>query len=360
MQVAAHESIRQASMASTSYTPQDLSPSASHTLQEDSPEEEEILIPTSFDFALIDPFAKSVKEAIGWEEEKEAPRKLRKYFPNLKKDPETFPFIEELEELIKDEWQKPDKKTSLNNRIAKLYPLREPMVNPLISAPVVDSSLMRLARHVTLPIEDAVTFRDVMDRKIDLDLKKAYSAAGGACRPAITLAAVGRAITFWAANIEKLLLEAADQEKIISAMQELSLAGDFVAEAAVDIIRSSARAMLASVISRRALWLKPWVADATSKSTWCRIPYDGTNLFGPKLDTAISKVTGGKSGLIPSDRRPKQRNPPFRRQLPERYREARSYKPGREFKRNWRNPQSSFVRVQKPKVPNSGEQQKSF
>lgn len=124
MQVAAHESIRQASMASTSYTPQDLSPSASHTLQEDSPEEEEILIPTSFDFALIDPFAKSVKEAIGWEEEKEAPRKLRKYFPNLKKDPETFPFIEELEELIKDEWQKPDKKNQSEQQDSKTLPIK--------------------------------------------------------------------------------------------------------------------------------------------------------------------------------------------------------------------------------------------
>lgn len=169
------------------------------------------------------------------------------------------------------------------------------------------------------------------------------------------------AITSWTSNIEKLLLEAADQEKITSALQELSLAGDFVAEASVDIIRSSARAMLTAVLSRRVLWLKPWVTDATSKYSWCRIPYDGTNLFGPKLDSAILKITGGKSGLIPSNRRPKQqKNPPFRRHLPERYREARSYRPGKQFKRNWQNPQPSFVRVQKPKAPNSGDQQKSF
>lgn len=54
---------------------------------------------------------------------------------------------------------------------------------------------MRLARHVTLPIEDEVAFRDVLVRKIDLDLKKrAYSATEYACRPAIALAAVGKAI----------------------------------------------------------------------------------------------------------------------------------------------------------------------
>lgn len=51
---------------------------------------------------------------------------------------------------------------SLNNRLTKLYPLKEPNVNTLVSAPVVDASLMRLARHVTLPLEDAVTFRDAL------------------------------------------------------------------------------------------------------------------------------------------------------------------------------------------------------
>lgn len=91
----------------------------------------------------------------------------------MKKEPETFPFIEELEDLIKDEWQKPEKKASLNNRLAKIYPLKEPNVNPLILAPVVDTSLMRLTRPVALPIEDA------LGCKIDLDLKRSCSAAGG-------------------------------------------------------------------------------------------------------------------------------------------------------------------------------------
>lgn len=111
----------------------------------------------------------------------------------------------------------------------------------------------------------------------------------------------------------------------------------------MDKIRSSLRAMLDSVITRRALWLKPWAADAASKTNWCKITYDGTNLFGTKLDTAISKVTDGKSGVIPSDRRPKQQKPPpFRCNLPERYREAKSYRSGKEYRRNWRNLQTSF------------------
>lgn len=110
----------------------------------------------------------------------------------------------------------PDKKTSLNNRLAKLYALKEPNVNPLVFAQVVDALLMRLARHVTLPIEDTLTLRDVLDRKTDLDLKRAQSAAGGTCRPAIALAAVGRVISSWTSDIEKLILKGAEQEKVIT------------------------------------------------------------------------------------------------------------------------------------------------
>lgn len=250
-----------------------------------------------------------MKEAIGWKETKEVPHNIQKYFPNLKKEPESF---------IKDEWERSDNRSNLNNRLEKLYPLKEPNVNPPIHPPVVDASLMCLVRNITLPIEDAVTFRDVLDRKIDLDLKKAYCTAGGASKPAVAAAAaVGQAISGWSANIEKSMCEGADQEKIISALHELKLAGDFV-EASVDI-RSSARAMLASVMARRALWLKPWVVDTASKTNWCKTPYDGVNLFGSKLDSAISTVTGGKSELIPSDRRTKsQKGPSFRRNLPER------------------------------------------
>lgn len=169
---------------------------------------------------------------------------------------------------------------------------------------------------------------------------------------------MGRAISGWTISIEKYLWEGADQGKIIPCLQELKLAGDFVAEALVDNIRSSARVMLASVMARRALWLKPRVADTASKANWCKIPC-GSNLFGSKW--AISKVTGGKSGLIPFDRRLKpQKGLSYRHTLLGRYREANTYRPGREFKRNWRNTQSSFFRMQKSMTTPTGEQQKSF
>lgn len=49
-------------------------------------------------------------------------------------------------------------------------------------------ALMRLAKHVTLPMEDAVTFKDVLDRRTDQDLKKIFLMAGGARKSTIALA----------------------------------------------------------------------------------------------------------------------------------------------------------------------------
>ena len=82
------------------------------------------------------------------------------------------------------------------------------------------------------------------------------------------------------------------KQDIIKALDELKRSDDFVAEAAIDTIRCSARAMLHSVMAKRALWLKPWAADIASEQNWCRIPFDGKALFGERLDKTISRVTG--------------------------------------------------------------------
>lgn len=59
-----------------------------------------------------------MKEAIEWEETKKI-KNFKKYFSDISDIfSETFLFIDELEDLIKDEWQKPEKKTSFSNRLA--------------------------------------------------------------------------------------------------------------------------------------------------------------------------------------------------------------------------------------------------
>lgn len=81
------------------------------------------------------------------------------------------------------------------------------------------------------------------------------------------------------------------------------MAADFVGQTVVDTIRCWANSMLHSVMAKRALWLKPWTAGLASKKNWCKITFDGKALFEEKLNKGISQVTGGKSGLLPQDRK---------------------------------------------------------
>lgn len=98
----------------------------------------------------------------------------------------------------------------------------------------------------------------------------------------------------WSDNIKTALRQGVGSEEIIKELDELKLASDFMAEAANDVLKCSSRAMLYSITPRRALWLKPWSANPTSKQSWCRIPYDGEALFGDKMDAAITRVSGDK------------------------------------------------------------------
>lgn len=72
----------------------------------------------------------------------------------------------------------------------------------LNSPPTVDAAVVRLAKNVTLLMEDSASFKVIMDRRIDLDVKEAYQAAGAACRPALTLTFVASTLKVWTQNIE--------------------------------------------------------------------------------------------------------------------------------------------------------------
>lgn len=213
---------------------------------------------------MVKPFIQAVRSAIAWEDTEEPPQEAKSYFPFLKRKQAFFPLIGEITQIIQNEWSRTDKKLSLG-RLNKLYPLPESGTQSLNSMPVVDASVVRLAKNITLPMEDSASFKDPLDRRIDLDLKRSYLAAGAACKPAIALTSVSNAIRAWTDNIETALHQDVPKEDIIKALEEIRLSADFVGVAAIDTIRCSARSMLHSVMAKRALWLKPWTADLASK-----------------------------------------------------------------------------------------------
>lgn len=123
-------------------------------------------------------------------------------------------------------------------------------------------------------------------------------------KPTLALTAMSKAMEIWTGNVDETLKSVSEEVARNSAIQELRLVSAFLGEASIDIICLVARVMLSSITAKCALWLWPWLADPASKQVRCRIPFEGSSLFGNKLDSAIARVMGVKSGFLPQDRCP--------------------------------------------------------
>lgn len=164
--------------------------------------------------------------------------------------------MDEVKGLIEEEWKKTEKRFPVN-WLNKLHSLAEEDAALIYHLPVVGAAVVRLAKNVTLPMADSTSCKDPLDRRIDIDLKKAYQTAGGACRPEIALTSVSNAFRVWTDNVKMAIQQDVPKEDIVKALEELKLSADFDREASIDIIRCSARAMLHTVMFKQTLWVKP-------------------------------------------------------------------------------------------------------
>lgn len=63
------------------------------------------------------------------------------------------------------------RKVSPFNRFTCMYLFKTEDMHTLETPPLVDAAVMRLARHVTLPMDDAVSFKKPLDRwRMDADI----------------------------------------------------------------------------------------------------------------------------------------------------------------------------------------------
>ncbi|XP_073453930.1 uncharacterized protein [Aquarana catesbeiana] len=172
------------------------------------------------------------------------------------------PVMSGLGEVIFDEWGKVEKKNSMLSKVLKLYPFKEEEVKHLEWN--LDAAVMRLVKHVTLPLENTVSLWDAMDRRIDSDLKQVYLTAGMACKPALALAAMSKAMEICTENVNETLRNVSEELVRSLPIQDLKLASNFLGEPSIHI-RLVARVMLSAVTAKRTLWLCPWLADLASK-----------------------------------------------------------------------------------------------
>ncbi|CAJ0925266.1 unnamed protein product, partial [Ranitomeya imitator] len=106
-----------------------------------------------------------------------------------------------LQELVKREWQKPEK-SQIMTSLKRRYPFEQEASSSWDSAPKIDVVISKVARKSSLPFENLGSLKEPLDRKTDSCLKKAWEASAGALRPAIAATCVARSLKIWIDNLE--------------------------------------------------------------------------------------------------------------------------------------------------------------
>ncbi|CAJ0916307.1 unnamed protein product, partial [Ranitomeya imitator] len=111
---------------------------------------------------------------------------------------------------------------------------------------------------------------------------------------------VSKSVAKWAKQLRQGILAGAQPEQLADLANQISHAGEYLVSASLDAASCAAQAF-SNVDIRRTVWLKAWQANLTSKSL-TSLPFQGSRLFGSKLDQIIKDATGGTSSLLPQSK----------------------------------------------------------
>lgn len=78
-----------------------------------------------------------------------------------------------------------------------------------------------------------------------------------------------------------------DHPNIGSILKKGFLATAFVADASMNVMKSSVQARIFRSVARCYLWLQPWKVTTHSKQVLCSAKFTGSLFFGKKLDKMV-------------------------------------------------------------------------
>ncbi|XP_069801760.1 GTP-binding protein 8 isoform X1 [Dendropsophus ebraccatus] len=215
------------------------------------------------------------------------------------KKPRAFSVGETSRAMLQAEWKRPEKAPVLSKKFKTIYVLKEDQSKDWIAPPKVDTAVAKLSKRTILPAEDGSNLKDPMDRRIEIALKRAYSAASAQGAVSISSYEVSRSLRRWLAKVQEDLEAGVDRDKILGSFKKMNMAIDFLCDAASQETRLASRTMALTTAGRRALWLRPWFGDNASKFQLCNLEYQPGRLFGPELDKLMEDLSDKKGKSLP-------------------------------------------------------------
>ncbi|KAL8213096.1 UNVERIFIED_CONTAM: hypothetical protein K2H54_060713 [Gekko kuhli] len=204
-----------------------------------------------------------------------------------------FAFPEFFEKQLKDEWAIPLAHRLNFVHMKKLYPFSDSALDflkvPLVDAPVIGTVLGQV-----FSVDGGGSLKSVTDRNSELALCRTHEALALSVRASMATSLVARASILWT---HRLLTESsAISKKHKDCLQMIEQASTFVADASLDTVRFSARAMASAVVVRRHLWLKSCPVDSLSKTNLATSSFLGGKVFGDILEDFLKEMKAGRYG----------------------------------------------------------------
>ena len=218
-----------------------------------------------------------------------------------------FPVHPLLEELIFQDWIRPDRIFLPPKRFSIIYPMEEKFSKKW-ALPAVDAAISCVNKSLTCPVENIQMFKEPVDKRFETLLKASFATAGAVIQPAVAAIGVCQALTD---QTKQMLKDIPAQQA--EELSDIPRALCFAVDAIKDSIQQASRLSLFLVHMRRLLWLKNWAAEPPCKKLLAGFPFHGGRLFGEDLDKYIQTISSGKSTLLPVKK--KFRGPAFKRQL---------------------------------------------
>ncbi|CAJ0963854.1 unnamed protein product [Ranitomeya imitator] len=260
-----------------------------------------------FSSEYIEELVSAVRNTMGLKEES-VPQSIQDELFGIHTEKQPgFPVHKSIIDMINNEWELPEKRLTTPPDFKHRFPLEEDLIKWDI--PKIDVQVARVAKKTALPFEDSSQLKDPLDRKIESLLKKSWETSTSALRYNIASTCVARSLFRWIQELESHISQGTPREEVLDSLPILHRATGFLADASLESIRVAARSLVQTNSARRALWLKMWSGDVTSKIKLCSIPFKGDYVFGPSLDDILEKATDRKKTL-PEQRPPRNPSPP--------------------------------------------------
>ncbi|CAJ0922771.1 unnamed protein product [Ranitomeya imitator] len=179
-------------------------------LSDSSGEEDFVCFPTEG----INNLVKSVRNTMGVSESKEPQTPQEIMFAGLsQRKGHVFPINQAIKDLVKKEWGK-GQKGLVPIPCKRRYPFDDEDLSTWTKIPKVDAAVASTSRRFSLPVEDAGSLSDPMDRKSDALLKKSWEACVTAFKPAIAATCTGRSMLVWLDQLEQNIKNGVSREKL--------------------------------------------------------------------------------------------------------------------------------------------------